>query len=71
MKKLLRTFCIILLSILIISPNYYTVRGYSSNDIYLGGIPVGFSLYSKGVKVIGISDVITDNGVISPAKDPE
>lgn len=69
MKKLIRTFCIIILSILIISPNYYTARGFSSNDIYLGGIPVGFSLYSRGVKVIGISDVITDKGVVSPAKE--
>ena len=69
MKKLLKAFCLILISIIILSPNYSFAKGYSSNDIYLGGIPVGFSLYTKGVKVIGLSDVITENGVISPAKD--
>lgn len=69
MKKILRAFCIIIISILILSPNYFVVKGYSENDIYLGGIPVGFSLYSRGVKVIGISDVITENGISSPAKE--
>ena len=32
-------------------------------EVYLGGIPIGISLESSGVKVIGISEIITGNGV--------
>lgn len=36
-------------------------------EVYLGGIPIGISLESSGVKVIGISEIITGNGVQCPA----
>lgn len=39
------------------------------NDVYLGGMTAGFSLKTRGAFVMGISDVLTKNGVISPAKN--
>ncbi len=36
-------------------------------EVRLGGIPIGISLESSGVKVIGISEIMTKNGVQCPA----
>lgn len=46
---------------------YNTV--YADNSIYLGGMPAGFSLKTNGAYVVGLCDVVTDNGTFSPAKD--
>ena len=37
--------------------------------LYLGGFPAGFMLNTKTVEVIGICDVVTDDGVRSPARE--
>ena len=39
------------------------------NSVYLGGMPVGFSITTRGASVVGINDVKTKNGTYSPAKD--
>ncbi len=39
-----------------------------SEKVYLGGMTAGFSLYTKGATVIGLCDVITDDGISSPSK---
>ncbi len=39
------------------------------NAIYLGGMTAGFSLQTRGAFVIGVSEVLTDKGLISPAKN--
>lgn len=41
----------------------------TATKIYLGGFPAGFDIYTKGAFVAGLSDVITENGALSPAKD--
>lgn len=41
----------------------------SKNEVYLGGFPVGFSINEKGATIIGFTDVISVDGVFSPAKD--
>lgn len=41
----------------------------TATKIYLGGFPAGFNIYTKGAFVAGLSDVITENGIESPAKD--
>ena len=40
------------------------------NDIYVvpGGIPFGVKLFTKGVIIVGISDVKTTDGLLNPAK---
>jgi len=38
-------------------------------EVYLGGFATGFEIKMKGAYVIGLSDVVTENGIFSPAKD--
>lgn len=45
------------------------VYANSDRKIYLGGIPAGFSLETKGAYVAGVCDVVTQDGVKSPSKD--
>ena len=42
-----------------------------TTTVYLGGMSAGFSLNTKGAEVIGVCDVITENGLISPCKDAD
>jgi stage IV sporulation protein B len=66
--KLFLVFALVLISVL--NVKILPVRADESK-IYLGGMPAGFSLYTKGVKVVGLCDVITENGIESPAKNSE
>ena len=47
----------------------FPAGGYASSVVYLGGIPAGFSLNTRGVTIVGITDVSTENGRFSPGKD--
>lgn len=38
-------------------------------NLYLGGFPAGFVLNTKVVEVIGVCDVVTEEGVRSPARE--
>lgn len=38
---------------------------------YLGGYPAGFTLYTRGAFVIGLSDVVCEDKIYSPAKDAD
>lgn len=40
-----------------------------ANSLYLGGFPAGFVLNTTTVEVVGICDVITDSGILSPARN--
>lgn len=40
-----------------------------TEKIYLGGMPAGFSLKTKGAYVVGLCDVVTEKGLVSPSKD--
>ena len=42
---------------------------YADNSVYLGGMTAGFSLYTRGGEIIGLCDVITEKGLVSPLKD--
>ena len=42
-----------------------SVRKY----VYAGGSLVGIRLYTEGILVVGIDEVMTENGIISPAED--
>ncbi len=41
------------------------------SQVYLGGMPAGFTLLTKGAHIVGIGDVITENGNLSPAKSAD
>ena len=68
MKKrfvVLSIICLII-SILSIQSNI----GYAYEDkIFLGGMPAGFSLQTKGASIIALCDVVGVDNVSSPAKD--
>lgn len=41
----------------------------ASASVYVAGIPAGFVVRASGAEVIGLSEIITENGKFSPAKD--
>lgn len=41
----------------------------SEYELYLGGYPAGFILRTNNVEIVGLCDVITNEGLISPAKN--
>lgn len=69
-KRYLQLFLILILSFATI----FTTKNTSvlaENVYYLGGFPAGFELKTRGATVVGLSDVLTDKGVLSPSKDAE
>ncbi len=43
---------------------------YATNEkVFLGGMTAGFSLYTRGATVVGLCDVITNDGISSPCKN--
>ncbi len=64
--KLLAIFSVVLLifCFTISSNNVYAKENY----LYLGGHTCGFNLKTRGATVVGITDVLTDDGVVSPSK---
>lgn len=52
----------------------FAFRGYGVvtatadvRSVYVGGMPAGFTLKTGSVQVVGMCEIITENGVISPA----
>ena len=41
---------------------------YASQQVYVAGIPAGFTIKTDGVEVIGLSEIITEEGKFSPSK---
>ncbi len=64
--KILATITAICL-IFCLALNFNTVSA-SERYLYLGGYTCGFNLKTRGATVVGVTDVITDKGVISPSK---
>lgn len=62
---------ILVLVSFMISLNYNIKITYADEKIYLGGYPAGFSLYTRGAHVVGVCDVITEDGLKSPSKEAE
>lgn len=42
---------------------------YDSLRLSVGGMPFGVRFFTKGVLVVGIADVVTEDGTVCPAKD--
>ena len=68
MKRLKHLFLTILSVVLLFgSVNY--IYPYANVDyVYLGGFTAGFTLKTRGATVVGITDVISNNGNVSPCK---
>lgn len=69
MKKLFKIFSAMILAVQFFVGNVF-ITAYAYEDyLYLSGEVYGFSLVSEGLSVIGLSEVVTENGVYSPAKE--
>lgn len=67
MKKKFILLFILIFSLTIFSP---IKKVYAETEtVILGGFPAGFSLEERGARIVGISDVVTNEGIKSPAKD--
>lgn len=67
MKLKFRIF-IAMLSLILVFPFGYSMA-YADECYYLGGMPAGFSLHSRGAEIVGVCDVLTENGLCSPSKE--
>ncbi|MBR2385416.1 MAG: SpoIVB peptidase [Clostridia bacterium] len=65
-RKLLVLICVFtLIFTFYISPNIV----FASQSLYVAGIPAGFTIKTSGIEVIGLSEIVTDEGKFSPSKD--
>lgn len=68
-KKFLK-FLIIFVAIFAFTLPFASTSAFADEEyLYLGGFPAGFVLNTKVVEVIGVCDVITEDGVYSPARE--
>lgn len=68
MKKILKfllVFCVLITSL----TSQQNIALAETEKLYLGGFPAGFSLDIRGAYIVGLTDVLTENGIVSPAKD--
>ena len=73
MQKLKRKIFWLLISVGIVAAMLFSPIGASAqnDDVYLGGMPAGFTLGIGGAQIVGICEVLTENGVQNPAKQAE
>ncbi len=61
---------LVLLCVLVCCISFSTVTVYADErEIYLGGFAAGFVLNTKTVEVVGLCDILSDEGISSPARD--
>lgn len=65
-KNIILFFAIIACALLVMPLN---VSADSGDNLYLGGFTAGFNLSTTKVEVVGICEVVTNNGTCSPARD--
>ena len=68
-KNIVRTFLIFAAVILCSLTFCPLTASAETSSLYLGGFPAGFTLNTTTVEVIGICDVITKDGMRSPARE--
>lgn len=69
MKRLKVLLFVLLFSLSLANFKYFSTVAYAEEPIYLGGFPAGFSIETRGAFVMGVSNVLTSDGSISPCKD--
>ena len=67
--KIKKTILFFIISIFILfSSISITYVKASADEYYLGGFPAGFSLNTRGACILGLTDVVTEKGIVSPSK---
>lgn len=70
--NLAKRICLLVFGLIIafaVNINFTSVNALDKSTLYLGGFAAGFTVTTKGCEVIGISEVVSENGLRSPAKD--
>ena len=69
LKKFSKILFVLIAIITLFNVNVSQTFAKEKNAIYLGGMPAGFSLYTRGAYIVGLCDVITEKGLVSPSKE--
>ena len=71
MRKVKRGLLLIctLAAVLFVSSFFAWEVSAKEREVYLGGMPAGFTLGMGGAQVVGMCEVLTEEGVVCPAKD--
>ena len=54
---------------IIVSGTEFVSANAAEHEVYIGGMSAGFTLKTGGVQIIGLSEVITENGAKTPSAD--
>lgn len=68
MNKFRRKLSVILAAATIFSVLCLPIGAQSTETVYTGGFPFGIRIYTDGLVVVGLSDVNTAEGAVSPAE---
>lgn len=71
MKLRKKLILIILVVVALITQSAYLSVFADDDFLFLGGEPAGFTIKTYGATVIGLSDVVSEGGVFSPAKNAD
>lgn len=69
MKNRIIQFLICFVALFVFLTSGGFAEASANETVYLGGYPTGFNIIKRGADVVGLSDVITDYGVVSPCKN--
>ena len=70
LRKKLATNLLILFLLIVCAFSFTPIYANAQEDtLYLGGFPAGFTLNTKIVEVVGVCDVMTVDGSVSPARN--
>lgn len=67
--KFKQLFLVVFALLTILSGQIFSVS--ATTEVYLGGMPAGFTIQTRGAYVMGIGEILSDGGLVSPAKDAE
>lgn len=69
LKRKFLTFFIVSFLILAL---YITPYGaFAQTAVYVAGIPAGFTIKTNGAEVVGLSEIVCEDGIYAPAKDSD
>lgn len=70
MRKLKKSFIALIVFICVLAASAGATLGAGAleREVYLGGMPAGFTLGIGGAQIVGVCEVLTEDGPICPAK---
>ena len=70
-KKFILSFILVVLTAILLSSNsiFGVKTVFADQKVYVGGYAAGFTINTRGAEIIGLTEVITSDGIVSPAKE--